>query len=524
MKTKLKIAFASLLMLCIAVSGFATGASDSGSSSGLVTIELWYGLSVTEASSPPADWIVLQKIRDELGIDLKLTALPSNENDARTKLLAAGASNSLPDLFQVDRQGWLSLINQRLIAPVDNLYTMMPQRSRQMYDAEARAYSTINGVSYGFANTSTIPRNEGLVIRKDWLDKLGLAIPRTSEELFTVMKAFTERDPDGNGRADTYGFGAFLETTMPYEAGLGRRFDPIMGAFGVAGIWNLDSRNPGFAINNPAYFDALTYVKRMIDERVIDPAWETLSKDDFRAAWKQGRFGIMREQMAALLALANYAPFDQNFPNGEWIVIDPPTGPQGLSSVGVFPKPYRMYAVSQRAVNAGKGAKIAELLEWMSTKGYHEIGWGVEGVNFKFGPDGAPTTEGISQNLRFDSPYIVNITQLRNMVFYNSDIEILARYPTYTTAVSRKVINIQSVLAQMMAKPWTRNDGANLLPMPNADVQRFYEQGILEFVKGTRQLTRANWDAWVAEFKNSRGGGAWETAAINYARQEGYLY
>ena len=30
----------------------------------------------------------------------------------------------------------------------------------------------------------------------------------------------------------------------------------------------------------------------------------------------------------------NYAPFDKNFPDGDWIVIDPPTGPSGHSSVG----------------------------------------------------------------------------------------------------------------------------------------------------------------------------------------------
>ncbi len=44
-----------------------------------------------------------------------------------------------------------------------------------------------------------------LWIRKDWLDKLGMAIPTTMDELLAVSDAFTTKDPDGNGVNDTYG-------------------------------------------------------------------------------------------------------------------------------------------------------------------------------------------------------------------------------------------------------------------------------------------------------------------------------
>jgi len=92
----------------------------------------------------------------------------------------------------------------------------------------------------------------------------------------------------------------------------------------------------------------------MVDARVIDPDWPSLKKDDFRAAWKQGKFGIMREQFAALAAAANYAPFDKNFPNGEWAPLPPPKGPTGKSSVGIYDTNYRIYAVSTKAAKAGK--------------------------------------------------------------------------------------------------------------------------------------------------------------------------
>ena len=40
------------------------------------------------------------------------------------------------------------------------------------------------------------------IINKVWLDKLGLAIPTTIQELKDVLIAFKTQDPNGNGIAD----------------------------------------------------------------------------------------------------------------------------------------------------------------------------------------------------------------------------------------------------------------------------------------------------------------------------------
>ncbi|MBT3273080.1 MAG: extracellular solute-binding protein, partial [Spirochaetales bacterium] len=60
-------------------------------------------------------------------------------------------------------------------------------------------------------------------IRKDWLDNLGLDMPETMDEFYTVIKAFTEDDPDGNGKDDTIGM---------TSAGVWMMAD-LFGAFGV---------------------------------------------------------------------------------------------------------------------------------------------------------------------------------------------------------------------------------------------------------------------------------------------------
>lgn len=519
----LKLAAFLLVAMLILAPTFASGAKDS-KESGPVTIELWYGAASTEAGPPPADWKAFQIIKDELNIDLKITALPSNENDQDVKVNAAAAANSLPDLFMVRRPVWQKLVENGLVASVDDMYSKMPQRVATHYTKDAQAFTTIDGKSYGLASPGSIARNEGVLIRKDWLDKLGLKVPTTTEEYFNVMKAFTFNDPDGNGKNDTYGYGAFIEINV-LEEGLGRRLEPIMGAFDVCGTWDLTAKNAGLNVLRPEYYDALSFVKKMVDEKVIDPNWMAYKKDDFRAAWKQGRFGIMREQNAAYAAVANYKPFDTNFPEGEWIVIDPPKGPKGKQAVGVYTSSYRIYAVSQRAADNGKKAAIAKLLEWMSSDtGYYLLGWGEENVNYIKDANGVPTENGLSDPSKgYTKPETIPLTQLRNMAYYNGGIEVKARYPSYVTEKSGKTMDPGAVLVDMQTRPWKDNNGADTLPAPNADVKRFYEQGVLEFLTGKRSLTKENWNAWIAEFKKV-GGQEWNDAGVAYAKANSLIH
>ncbi|MBR1615326.1 MAG: extracellular solute-binding protein, partial [Treponema sp.] len=404
------------------VSGCKGKAEEGKAESKPVEITMWYGGTVSEAGEPPSDWVAYDIIRERLGIDLKLTMLPSSETDRDAKLNATAAAKTLPDVFTVNREPWLKMIEGGMLSTVDDMYEKMPNRTKIMYDETARNFTTVNGHSYGLASPGSIARNEGLLIRKDWLDRLGLQIPKTTEEFLEVMKAFTEKDPDGNGQNDTYGFGAFLEIYQ-HQEGFGRRLEPIMGAFGVEGTWSMKKETAGLNVLRPEYYDAVEFVKRMVDEKAIDPNWLVYKKDDFRAAWKQGKFGIMREQNAAFASESNYKPFDKNFPNGEWIVIDPPVGPSGKSSTGCFIQGYRITAISKNAES--KKDAIARLFEWMSSdEGYFLLGWGEEGVNYVLDANGVPVVKGLSDESKgFSKPEMQPLTQLRAYVFYNGRTE-----------------------------------------------------------------------------------------------------
>ncbi|MCI0577763.1 MAG: extracellular solute-binding protein [Chloroflexi bacterium] len=467
-----------------------------------VDIELWALATVTEAGPPPDDWIAYDIILEELNIDLTYVIIPTGA-DGEAKLNAAAAANELPDFFQLvsasnDSRGALfRMVELGLVAPVEDLMPLMPRRVETHYnDPLLIDLVTFDGHQYGLPELPPLPRREGLVIRQDWLEALGLEPPTTLEEIYEVAVAFTEQDPDGNGQNDTYGIGGFIN-----GQGIGTRFDWIFGAYGIPGVWNFsDPANFGLNVRQPQYLDALAYMKSLVDARVIDPDWPTLSRDEFRARWKQGSFGIMWEDFAALTNQSNYAPFDENFPEGEWISLPAPTGPGGDASYGVYTGRGNIFAVSQQAADAGKGEAIARLLEWMATDGYYLLGFGEEGVNFVFDANGNISTEGLDPTQAYTAPERQPFTQMRNqLIFYNTQEEINARYPTYQT-LNGRTMEPMIFLGFFQNQPWVDGRGIQvILPPANAaDFDRFYNEGLIQFVLGQVELNEENWAAYLA--------------------------
>lgn len=494
MKKRVIAILAAAILFACAVTGASAQAKP-------VELELWLLGAVTEAGAPPDNWVGYQIIRDKLNIDLKIVLQPSTPTDQDTKISLASASNSLPDLFGVNRDILMKIARQGLVAPVDSMLPMMPVRTKTHYSNPVnRRLVLLGGKMYGLPDPGAMPRVEGVVIRKDWLDKLGLKVPKTLDELVAVARAFTTKDPDGNGVADTYGFGAFYESTGLSSSGFGRRFDYILGAFGVPGMWNFDSADKfQFHFRDPNFRKAVEFVKMIAEEKIIDPTWSTPNKDEFRARWKQGKFGIMWEQFAALHTSANYKDFDKNFPSGEWVPIMPPVGPTGKSSNGLDIANARIYAVSARAAKAGKTEAIARLLEWMANdEGYFLLGFGVEGVNFKRDAEGDITLAGIAPELAYTHKSQQNLTQLRNMVYVNNDLELKVRYVNYKSA-NGKTISPLATWKFFQNTSYTEATGAGLIDPPSNvnDFKRYYDENLLKFALGQQPLNDQTWATFV---------------------------
>lgn len=504
--------------------GNATTAAVSGPP---VELTMWIGPAVSEAQPPPADWEGYKILKEKLNINLKLTLIPDGP-DGDAKLNTAAAANNLPDFFQVNNfELFYKWQEQGLLAPLTNVLPMMPERTKLRYsDPNLNKLVSIGGVQYGLQDLDTTNPVEGLVIRKDWLDKLGLKMPTTLEEFFEVAKAFTEKDPDGNGKNDTYGYGAMIDGNF----GLGYKFDFIYGAYGLSGIalrstgtWNLSNpANFGLNLREPGYQKATEFIRKLNDAKVIDPDWPTMKKDDFRARWKQGKYGIIWENFCAFSCQSNYKDFDNNYPNGEWVVLDAPKGPEGKSSYGAFTNTGRRWAVSKKAADSGKTQAIARFLEWANSgEGYYLLGFGKEGVNYKKDAEGNISTEGVP------APYTAKeqqpLTQLRNLAYFNTPPELKLRYPSWKTKNGRTLDPLK-IREEYVSKPWV-NATPTLIIKPAAnlvDINRYVSENLVQFSLGQKQINDSSWKEFVNGF-NGVGITEWEAAAKKALQESGFL-
>jgi multiple sugar transport system substrate-binding protein len=116
-----------------------------------------------------------------------------------TQLQARASSKDLPDVLINDAgllgtyqsQGYVTKIEKGDLAGSD-----------QVSDETWAQNEGLDGAIYGvpFSRQAFIT-----LVRSDWRQKLGLPQPKTWDELAALANAFATKDPDGNGKADTYG-------------------------------------------------------------------------------------------------------------------------------------------------------------------------------------------------------------------------------------------------------------------------------------------------------------------------------
>jgi putative aldouronate transport system substrate-binding protein len=152
---------------------------------------------------PSSDQEVFRIIERETNTKLNVTWMI----DMNTKIsttLASGAD--MPMVLYVPNIKEFNVINAIEAGAFWELSDYIPEfpEIAELYDPIRAVNAKVNGGNYGLLRKRPTTQY-GVIYRKDWLDKVGLQPPETVDELFAMWKAFTEDDPDGNGKKDTYG-------------------------------------------------------------------------------------------------------------------------------------------------------------------------------------------------------------------------------------------------------------------------------------------------------------------------------
>ncbi|WP_254639335.1 extracellular solute-binding protein [Cohnella sp. GbtcB17] len=322
-------------------------------------MDLTYPAGMNENRNPYLDYI-----EKNTGLDVNVL-LPS-EDAYEEKLNVIMASGSVPDLINASSQVWMdNYARQGDLLPLDDLLQEYGQHLLANIPKALWDQVSYDGKIYAIPSLAEAKGTELMYARKDWLDRLGLAPPKTLDEYYEVIRAFAKDDPDGNGVDDTYGL------VLTAKQG---RSSPFFGAFGTQpGQWVERDGKLVYGSVLPEAKEGLAFLARLYREGLLDPMYplnQTASLADKIEAGKVGLYSATWYDTRGPIKIS----MDRD-PNAEWIALDYPTGPRGQQ--GVYANsPIRSYNV----VPAGSAnpAGAVRLLDFIAGEGYKTLKLGFE--------------------------------------------------------------------------------------------------------------------------------------------------
>jgi putative aldouronate transport system substrate-binding protein len=318
-----------------AASGGATQApaAESSKKVTLTAMRYFYG------DIPPSDGKGIKMINEKFNTDYSINLIPQGSYDE--KLQAVIASGKIPDMIAFQSADLTNRYNkfakQGAFLALDDYVKQYP--SIQKIPQYVLDQFKVNGKLY--AVPGYYPQfGFTVILRKDWLDNLGLKVPTNYEELKAVAVAFTKNDPDKNGKNDTYGLAIGKDINHPIP----------MGAYWEPEAWyHKDAQGrfiPGFVSNARKemiqWFSDLYKVGAMTkDFATLD--WGATNKEFYSG--KAGIFigtprGMAQQYMESLIQLN---------PKADFVHLEPfkaPDGSQGMAASRGF---LGMIAISAEA-------------------------------------------------------------------------------------------------------------------------------------------------------------------------------
>ncbi|MDF2646436.1 MAG: family 1 extracellular solute-binding protein [Paenibacillus sp.] len=305
--------------------------------------------------------------------NVKFVAIPRTKPEEKINVLYA--SGSAPDLlFEFSPKIRDPLYQQKQFMPLNDLidkYSVGYKKLIKENPALLKAGTKEDGKLYYFGRLNFVSPSRGILIRTDWLKKLGLQMPETTEDLYKVAKVFAEQDPDGNGKRDTYGLA--LSGDTGYN---------LRQAFGVTTRWVV--KNGELVIDWDRSVDFHNFAKRIYDEGLIDRDFPTdgngaKAKQDFING-KLGIYGFLSGDPVNIM-LSVVDPMKKNAPGGEVQFLPYPKSKAG-AFIPTLQNPIQMTAaISASAKNPEAVMKYVDFLLEDSTS--KSLQYGVEGTHYK---------------------------------------------------------------------------------------------------------------------------------------------
>ncbi|MDR0670058.1 MAG: extracellular solute-binding protein [Treponema sp.] len=406
-----------LMLVCLAagvMSLSAGGQSGSqGSAGGLTTLRAWgvnreFNLSGRVLRF--SDWIdgtvpsrLYEAWEQELakkGLKFEYTLLMGDQiATAFQTLLASGRLNDYDWIAPtgLDERTRLSLVSQNRLFPLNKAveqYSEGPAKTRLSSDPNmgkmVKQHSLEDGNLYWLPQTGISYLNYqgkrydlGAIvhgfIRKDWLDKAGLGIPKTLDDFYNALVAFRTRDINGNGVRDE----VIVDSLSGFDNGIGEWFG--LGAGGIVAVVDNRAVSPWYQAHVRDY---IAYMNKLYTAGLIQVAAAGTNTAEYTSANRVGfHRGYLTETWTeptintpAGAAKAHLVPLViQAYPDTPPLVWSDGALATSLGS--------GLYSIPSGSKNVDKMVKV---LDFMLSPEYPVLSeMGIEGYTFTVSPDGS---------------------------------------------------------------------------------------------------------------------------------------
>lgn len=378
------------------------------------TLTYWGEYTTTKKSVDEVP--VFQEWQKRTGVPLKFITPPSGqERDALNVLLASG---DLPDMIEYD---WFSFPGgpEKAIADgyilklndVIDKYAPNLKKYLQEHPEIDKMVKTDNGSYYTFPflrGDPLLQTYQGPIVRKDWLDELGLPIPETLDDWYIMLKAFKEK------KGATAPLSIQGGTSKPLDL---IRQGAFTGVFGVRWGWYQEEDKVKFGPMEPGFKQFLATFRQWYEEGLLDKNFAAVDGKALDANMTSGATGATVANAGG--GIGKWTPIlKEKDPKA---VLAP--APYPVAKKGDKPKfgqkdfPYTTYdnvAISATSKNVELAAR---LLDWgYSEEGHMYFNFGQEGVSYTMengnpkytdllmkNPDKLPPSQAMSLYIRGNS-------------------------------------------------------------------------------------------------------------------------
>lgn len=306
-------------------------------------------------------------LEEEFNVDMEFVELPADLNEAKTKFaLMVSSGTALPDVvnFPLDDVTAYDYASKGVFVKLDDYYNdpAVAVNYNAIPDPDKSfIYNNLklaDGSVYGLPNHVVLNWNEGSYrawINSAWLEKLNLQAPATTDELYEVLKAFAEKDPNGNGKKDEIGI-------VGSKNGWGQNpLVYLMNSFIYAnpdkGYLNVEDGQIVASFVQPEWKQGLEYMYKLVKDGLLSPLSFTQDSNQLKALVN------VEGGMAGVTTSGSYSLYDPAILHNKMALLAPVKGPDGTAFTPYNPTlPKPLWLITRDSQNPQLAFRIGDYM------------------------------------------------------------------------------------------------------------------------------------------------------------------